>query len=507
MKPLKTLLPVLLLCALSAAVDAQLKTYLNLETGPQWSILRVSDPGNYLTGANVTSTVAGITLSQEILANLSVTSGVYYIPYKAGIRMDDDRRFQSSWNSHTSLLIPLRAEYRINFPGLPVSLSPRIGYIYHRASMPAGGHSAGSVLSAPDGTAFSYSYQQTTESPGRHLIEGGFSLGLPLHGNWMASLNLSYLSGLGASASSLLEYTDQDMNTREAEYRSKGNAIHTTLAFNVPVSNLWQNRDYRIRSRIEQSTGKGKPVDRQGEFYAGTEAGSLWRIFAAGNPAVGPRPMEGRGVFRYADMHAGIYAGYMLNNELGIDLGIMYQRSSVFYALMYDHAVNFVTREPAPMFLEVPLRLRYFYNLYKKKLYYAVYGGVSLLTHFSGTDYRTGGGDFTYLSPESGNPVPATTTYTASRTARFRPLLRVGTGIEYKLPVEFPLFATLYAGYSHGFISIDNLGVSTSLPESPSVSNITYRGSGWSIDAGLKIPFRFGKEGVCGTRPEKEDMQ
>jgi len=503
---MKELLPVALLLALATTAGGQMKTYLNVETGPQWSLIKVSDPGDYFTGTAVASTVAGVTLSQEILEDLSLTAGILYIPSKAGIRMDDDRRFQSSWNSHTSLLIPLRVEYRIRFSEWPVSFTPRIGYVHHLTRMPAGAHSATGVLSAPDGTAFSYNFRQSTDPPGRHLIESGFSVGLRLYGLWQASLNLSYLSGLGTSNSSPLEYTDQDFLTREAAYRSKGNALLTTLAFNVPVSNIWQNRDYRIRSRIEQSTGKGKPTDRSGEFYAGTEAGALWRMFAASNPAVGPRPMEGRGLFRYAELHAGFYAGYMLQDDLGIDLGLTYQQSASFYALMYDHGVNFVTRDPAPMFLEVPLRLRYFYNLHKKRLYYVVYGGVSVLTHFSGTDYHAGGGDFTYLSPESGLPTPAVTTYTASRTARIRPLLRVGTGFEYRLPMEFPLIATLYAGYCHGFISIDNIGVSTTLPEIPVVSNITYRGSGWSIDAGLKIPFRFEKGGVCGTRPEKEDM-
>ena len=469
-------------------------------------MIKVADPGDYFTGANVLSTVAGVSLSQEIIANLFVTAGISYIPSKAGINLADDRRFQASWASHTSYLVPVRAEYRIRFSDFPVSLTPRIGYVYHLSRLPAVPYSAGSVLAAPDGSAFSYSYQQSADGPGKHLAETGVSLGLSLHGNWQASLNLSYLAGLGGSNSSSLVYTDQDFNTREAEYRSKGNAVHTTLAFHLPVSNIWQNRDYRIRSRIEQSTGEGKPTDRKGEFYAGAEAGSLWRLFAATNPAVGPRPMEGRGLFKYADLHSGIYAGYMLSNEVGIDLGVTYQQSSTFYALMYDHSVNFVTRDPAPLFLEIPLRLRYFYDLHQKKIYYVVYGGISVLTHFSGADYGTGGGDFTYLSPESGVPTPATTTYTASRTARIRPLLRLGTGFEYRLPLEFPLIATLYASYGHGFISIDNIAVTTTVPESPAESSINYRGSGWSVDAGLKIPFRFGKMGVCGPLPEKEDL-
>ena len=36
----------------------------------------------------------------------------------------------------------------------------------------------------------------------------------------------------------------------------------------------------------------------------------------------------------------------MLTNELGVDIGVNYQRSSTFYALMYDHEVDFVTKVP-----------------------------------------------------------------------------------------------------------------------------------------------------------------
>jgi hypothetical protein len=100
-----------------------------------------------------------------------------------------------------------------------------------------------------------------------------------------------------------------------------------------------------------------------------------------------------------ADLHAGVYAGYMLTGVLGLDLGVYYQRSSTFFAIMYDHEVDFVTRLPAPMFLEIPLRIRYFYDLYKGKLHWALYGGVSVLTHFSRDVYNQGTGDLSYYSP------------------------------------------------------------------------------------------------------------
>ena len=213
--------------------------------------------------------------------------------------------------------------------------------------------------------------------------------------------------------------------------------------------------------------------------------------------------MEERGLFRYSNLHTGLYAGYMLTNELGVDIGVNYQRSSTFYALMYDHEVDFVTRMPAPLYLEIPLRFRYFYNVYKGKVHAVIYAGASLLTHFSSGIYNEGGDNFPYNSPASQGEVSASTSYAASRAKSIVPVLRLGTGVEYKLPMEFPLIATLYVNYMQGYLDMDQIEVTNSIPDLPAVSDITYTGSGWSIDLGVKIPFKFGGS-RCGALPERE---
>ena len=76
--------------------------------------------------------------------------------------------------------------------------------------------------------------------------------------------------------------------------------------------------------------------------------------------------------------------------------------------------------------------------------------------------------------------------------------------MEYKLPLEFPLIATFYVNYRQGFIKADHIEVSNSLPETPVVSTISYEGSAWSVDLGVKIPFRFGANAQCGKLPERE---
>jgi len=504
MKLIRTTAVAALLCLLSTQVGAQEKTWITLEAGPQWSMLKVSDPGGYFQGANVRSFMSGITVGQEIIPNLMLSTGVLYIPRNDGINMNDDRPNQSSWKASSSFLIPVRAEYRIQPTEYPVSFSPRIGYIYNMDSQSDEPYLASSILSAPDGTVLSYDIQQLSDQNISHMLEIGMGVNLRFSNSWQCSLNLSYMTGLLGSPATRdsLYYSYRAGTTASTGYTSKGNSLITTLALNIPVSNIWQNKDYRVRARIENSTFKGKAVERRGQIYFGGEIGSLWRSFSSNNPAVGPRPMTERGIFRYSNMHTGIYAGYMLTNELGVDIGAIYQRSSTHYALMYDHEVDFVTSMSAPLYLEIPLRFRYFYDVYKGKIHAVVYGGMSLLTQFSSGIYNEGSADFSY-NPPGLTETSASTSYSAYGDHKFAPVLRLGTGVEYKLPIEFPLIATFYVNYMQGYMDVGQIDVTNTIPETPTVSNITYQGSGWSVDLGVKIPFRFGS-GVCGQLPERE---
>jgi hypothetical protein len=193
----------------------------------------------------------------------------------------------------------------------------------------------------------------------------------------------------------------------------------------------------------------------------------------------------------------------MLTADLGIDIGAYYQRSSTFYAIMYDHETDFTTREPAPLYLEFPVRLRYFYNVYKEKIYLVFTGGASILAHFSKSIYNQGTAPFTYNSPATSAPVSASTTYEASGVKKIAPLIRLGTGMEYRLPTKFPLIATLYLNYMQGYMDLEQIRVSNTITETPVPSTIAYKGSGWSADLGIKIPFRLGGA-ICGQLPERE---
>ncbi|MEN8157855.1 MAG: hypothetical protein ABFS10_12970 [Bacteroidota bacterium] len=494
---MKRIFALISLALMILPLQAQLKTYLTMEAGPHWGLITVEDPGNYFMTASALSSIAGLTLEQEVIENLSVITGIYYQPYKTGINMIDKRPQQPVNPSHTAMMIPVRLQYRIQPTDLMLGFTPRIGYVYSMNSTPGDHLPQSSVLSAPDGTAFSYNYQQLSTAPGKHLLEVGIGVDLLVSGLWKASVSLSYLNGvLNESApSATLDYSNPLGNAYSATYNIRGNGIYSTLAFSIPVSNIWQNKDYRVRARIENSVSAGKPIERKGLFYIGGEFGSLWRLFYTSSPAIGARPMEGRSPFQYANFHAGGYAGFMLTNEIGIDLGVNYQRSSTFYALMYDHEVDFAGKEGAPMYLEVPLRIRYHYEVVEDNLFAVAYGGASLLTHFSSGGYASPGGDFSYTDPATQAPTNGTTSSTTERLSQFRPLLRMGAGMEYRLPIDLPLFLTGYINYMQGFMAVEQVMVTTSVPGG--TTSLVYQGSGWSVDLGIKIPFSFDDRQNC----------
>ena len=182
-----------------------------------------------------------------------------------------------------------------------------------------------------------------------------------------------------------------------------------------------------------------------------------------------------------------------------MDIGAYYQRSSLFFSLMYDHEVDFVTRSKSPMYLEFPLKLRYFYDVYKGKVFIVPSFGVSVLTHFSAGNYGTGSDSFSYLTlTGNGN---GSVDYTGVRNSRIGLMLKAGIGGEYRIPIKFPLYATANLEYNHGIKEIDEIQVSTSLNETPDVSTIKYLGSGWNFSLGVRIPVLLGKDNrKCGAK-------
>lgn len=492
----------LLILIAAFPLSAQLKTFINIESGPSWNMVKVADPGNYFSSASLSGTFNGFTIEQEIIENLSIGAGIYIQSFRDGIKMIDDRVGTPGWAGYSSLQVPIRIKYRIQLSEFPISLTPRLGYVMGFLTFPQNPYNGSSILSAPDGSAFSYTVSQSHGDDKLHLLETGLSLGFRFPGYWQVGLNLTYSKGFTEPLRSELSYVDQNNSSRSATYYSYGENFRTTINLLVPLSNTWQNRDQRLRSKIERAYGGGKQVKKGTEIYFGGEIGALWRLFQYSNPAIAPLPMDNRGIFKFANLKTGLYAGIMLNSYLGLDIGAYYQKSGTSFAVMYDHEVDYLNKANAPMYIEIPVKLRYFYSIIRSKLDLAIYAGGSLLTHFASADYDTGTGTFTYLSPQTGTET-GTLTYTASRTSRFGGALKAGLGFEYRLPTFFPFIATLYADYTHGYIKIDEIVVESSIQEIPSENFIFYSGNGWGLSLGIKVPFVLDPKGTskCGRLP------
>lgn len=497
----KILVLVHILFLFTSMLSGQLKTYLTIEAGPAWDISRVQDPGNMFSQSFLKGSTAGISIWQEIIENISVGTGISYHYYKSGINPDDRRHHQPAIQSYRALLIPARISYRIQQSEFPFSLTPRLGYQFGLVLDNPVLQTASSIISDQDGITMDYSLTESTAPANTlHLIEAGFTAEYRFSNNWQLAASFSHFSGLHDVKSALVEYTTSEGNVRQASYTNDGGRIQTTLNLGIPLSNLWENRDIRLHRKIENTFGRGGSARKYRYLYLGGDLGALWRSFSTTNPAVGPRPLSGKGIFRYSNLHTGAYIGYTFNGISGIDIGAYYQRSSSFYSIMYDHEVDFVTKVEAPMFLEIPVMFRYYYDLFDHKVFLMPSIGMSVLTHFSGQNYNSGSGAFEYTSLSGA--ASATSSFSSSRIARFGYTLRAGLGVEYDLPIKFPLAATFNILYSHGLRIIDQIEVTNTLSETPPVSTVNYDGSGWTASFGVRIPILLGKDNrKCGAMP------
>ena len=482
-------------------IRGQLKTYLVSEAGPAWDLIPVSGGGTMVSPAKLPGHIGGVAAWQEIIPNLSIGTGIYVHDYLTGLNVNDMRPNQPVLQSHRAVLIPARISYRFHPEGFPLGLTARLGYELGLIPGDRLIHQASSLISNGDGEPMTYLYSETFAQNGAlHMVEAGVSADYRFTNNWQVSLNFSHFSGLSEIRYATVDYTLADGNSYEANYSHSGSRMQTTFSLGIPVSNVWENRDLRLRRKIENSLGRGGSLRRSDFIYFGGDLGALWRSFATSNPAIGARPIDDPGVLRYSNLHAGIFGGYMFNVRTGIDLGIYYQGSSLYYSIMYDHETDFTEINRAPMFLEVPLMFRYFIDLYDMELFLVPAIGGSVLTHFSGQNYAAGSAAFNYQTLSGA--VDGTANYTVGRPVRLGYGVKAALGIEYDIPTPFPMLVTLNFSYTQGLRDIEVIEVTTSVNEVPDVSTITYNGTGWGASLGVRVPISLDKDSrKCGALP------
>jgi len=497
-KKASIILPLIMLFTLAA--NAQVKTYVTLEAGPAWDLNKTQDPGGIFIRSSIPGSLGGIGIWQELSPYVSFSTGAYYHSYSGGVNLLDQRPHQARVESFDALFIPARLGLRIKSSAFPIGFTLISGYHLGFIMGDLQLNNYSSSLVDPLGGVVAYQVQESATTRSYvQLLEGSIKADYRFPNNWQLSFSVARFTGLAPVKNTTIDYSLNGGTSRQATYRNNGTRAQALFSLDIPVSNLWINKDYRAQRRIEHSSFRGKGVTKDHDFYFGADFGALWREFAASNPAIGASPMDHRGVFRYSNMHTGLFFGYMLTGSTGIDIGANFQRSSSFFALMYDHEVDLVNKERAPFYLEFPVSLRYFYNVYKKKVYIVPRMGASMIMHFAGADYLSGSLPFTY-----GNSAE-TVQYNAGRTARFGYIVHAGISAEYKIPIVFTSYAFVQTTYYHGLRDMDQIELVTSLNETPAVNTVTYRGSGWNTSIGIRIPILGGNKNCGANVPKRED--
>lgn len=491
----------IILLFLAHQAPGQVKTFVSVDAGPSWDISRVQDMGNMFANSFLGGTNGGFSINQEVFSNFYIGSGLAVHGYKSGINPSDRRPSQVSAAAYRSLLVPVRVSYRFGHQGIPLFVTPRLGYqVAFLLNVPEV-QNFSSLISNEQGTLMQYNLLEDPSTAKLiPLIEAGISLEYVLPNNWMVSASFIHLSGFRDSKLTTVDYLLSGTDSREAIYSNDGSRMDLLLSLHLPVSNLWQRSDARLYSRIEQAYGRNSSVRKIRYLYFGGEFGTLWRSFSTTNPAIGPRPVDDAGLFRYANFNAGGYAGYMFKGYHAVDIGAIYQRSGTFLAVMYDHESDLALKRRAPMFIEIPVMYKYYIDARDNSLFVVPQAGIAAITHLSGPAYDTGSEGFTFAGP--GGLQNATADFTADRISRFGIKLQAGVGLDYALPVKTPIHLAFNLTYSHGIMDIDRVSVSTSVPETPEESYITYNGTGWKASLGARIPILLGKENrKCGAMP------
>jgi len=489
-----------LLSTTMVGINAQDNTWIAPESGAKISFSYIQQGNEVFIANSFYNSGAGIMLWHQLGRGFMFGSGFALDQIYEGYNVSDKRQGAARYLG-TNYQVPFRFAFRSQFGESPVFLWTRFGSLLCFTGDAITSSGGSGLISDNNGNVISYTYNTTPfEYNLTQKLEAGFTLGVLLGNNWELGLNMIYQGGISKLSQTDITYSGS-LNG-DAIIINRGNSLLLTTTLMVPVSNIWINRDFRIRKKIENSIYSGKSTDQSNSIYFGGNIASLWRSFSTTNAALTARPVNNKGIFRYANLSAGGYVGYMLTANFGMDIGGYYQRSNLLLSATYDQENNTAIKEAAPMFLEIPLRLKYLYNLYKQQFFFTASGGASMLLQFAGTAYTSGSAAIQYPNV-SGGTDNGTMNYTGNRLSMFGGLLRFSAGLEYRFRIRFPLVVTAEVAYGHGLAPIDQTVVSTSVPEVPEISMITYNGTGWRADLGIKIPVKLGQKGKskCGSLP------
>lgn len=190
------------------------------------------------------------------------------------------------------------------------------------------------------------------------------------------------------------------------------------------------------------------------------------------------------------DASWGLYLGGLVYKNLYVELGFNYQAFSDRFTILSDNYTVAMCFGGSNAFIIVPLNASYNCRILNSKFYAIPHLGISFISRLEKENYRT---DITFENMETLginlgtiNNTTKYSTFPAEPANDFGFLLNAGIGFEYKILKRLGI--TLNGNYSLGFDEI-NRYVILLKAENNLIGNLSYEGTHYSVECGLKFYF------------------
>ena len=174
---------------------------------------------------------------------------------------------------------------------------------------------------------------------------------------------------------------------------------------------------------------------------------------------------------------SGVHLRHNINNHLSLEYGFIFQDYIAHYDLKINDSFGITSYGNSFKILQVPLRIRWHFNLYRNKIFLSPLIGIHLAIHRA----KEAKSISTYNTKRSSSITDSVfVTETGNYLHKVFPLLEAGLSLEFRIGKLGML--SLSGGYYAGLVKIYQLDIDYHLNNDPSsrVSSYT-RGSCWNF--------------------------
>lgn len=482
-----------IICILMVSMSyGQSKWFLGFETGFKGDLHSVQGDDSELSSPVAPGIFKGVTIGRTFHEKWLMETGVSYLAYSGGATFDEIA-YTQYFDMLNAIQIPIRLKRTVFLIPNRMSITPSVGanllYNLDYNSLSGGGGMMGlyNEEGELESASFEYSYVSHTRY---HRIFPMLEAGLSVDYKFSGGLELFLQSRYQAGFSKLLKYDvayAKDVGPQKtATFSSRGNQYHILAGIRYPISNFWQNDEVILKKRKERKIGIQEQLDSK--YYIAVENGITWNRFHNSNAAITGNE-DVANIFWDNDYIIGVNLGYMVNPRWSVEVGAYNHMFTNRYYVTHDNAVvgGIGYRSGGSGILQIPVSAKYFHRVWKDRLAIVPHVGVSLLTHFKevGAYSQIVDEDFDFNNGEF-NVLDTLSIATAYRPRKVGCQIHAGVGLEYALAKHCIL--TLHGNYNVGLLRMNRLVVSTEYNGEAQQGHIDYRGTNFTLQAGIKIP-------------------